>query len=382
MSETLDVLRAIEELSGRGEPMALATIVSTRGSTYRREGARLLVPEEGPSVGNISGGCLEGDVEDNAREVMADGEPRLLHFDLTADEEAVWGWGLGCNGVIEVLVEPAARAAAIASTLRTAIEEDRPLAAVTALGSATGAIPVGARLVVHVDGSTQGGMGDADVDRAATELARRALDANETVTTTLTTHVGDLRVFVEALLPPPTLLVCGAGHDAIPVVEFGARIGWRTVVADDRAAFLDEDRFPDADRFVHVDRPLDAATAAGTDPRTFVVVMTHNYLRDMDYLRSFLGTDVAYIGMLGPQARLERLLDDLADQDVRPSAEDRAKIHGPAGLDIGAEGPDEIAWAIIAELVAVHRDRPAGFLRDRSGPIHERRTPPAPVGAR
>src|SRR5712691_12565177 len=113
MSEISDVLAAIESLSEKGERMALATIVAVRGSTYRRPGARLLVPENGAPIGNISGGCLEGDVADLARVVMREGTARLAGWDLTADDDAVWGLGLGCNGAIEVFIEPADRAVAV-----------------------------------------------------------------------------------------------------------------------------------------------------------------------------------------------------------------------------------------------------------------------------
>jgi xanthine dehydrogenase accessory factor len=379
VSELLDVLRAMDELSARGEELALATIVETSGSTYRGAGARLLVPAEGPSIGNISGGCLEGDVEDNAREVMAAGESRLLDFDLTADDEAVWGWGLGCNGAIEVLVEPADRAAEIARTLRRAVEEEERLSTVTVLDG-SGGVESGARLVVRASGAHEGTLGDEEVDRAAAALARRALADGWTGATELGTSAGEHRVFVETLLPPPRLIVCGAGHDAIPVVDVVARLGWRVLVVDDRRKLLDGQRFPGAAGFVHVDRPFDAAGAVGVDDRTYVVVMTHNYLRDMDYLRSFVGSEVAYLGMLGPRRRLERLFGDLEGQGVEPSVEDLERIHGPAGLDIGADGPAEIATAIAAELVAVHRDRSGGFLRDREGPIHDRTAPgPTPV---
>src|SRR5919197_1624820 len=131
MSELQEVLRAIEEGRARGDRMALATIVGVSGSTYRREGARLLVPENGKPVGTISGGCLEGDVRETAKEVMETGIPRLLHFDLTADDEVVWGWGLGCNGVVDVFVEPAEGAVETAGAIRTAVEERRRLAVVT-----------------------------------------------------------------------------------------------------------------------------------------------------------------------------------------------------------------------------------------------------------
>jgi xanthine dehydrogenase accessory factor len=142
------------------------------------------------------------------------------------------------------------------------------------------------------------------------------------------------------------------------------------VVVDDRPAFLTAERFPEAAVFVAVDSPEDAAKAAPVDARTFVVVMTHNFLRDKQYLRAFLDSPAAYLGMLGPAARTERLLMDLAEEGVDTAARDR--IHGPAGLDLGAEGPEEIAQSIVAEIVAVKRERRGGFLKDRPGPIHDR----------
>ncbi len=372
MSEIADVLAAIESLRERGEQMALATIVGVRGSTYRRPGARLLVPEHGEMIGNISGGCLEGDVADVAKVVMAGGEPRLVNFDLTADDEAVWGWGLGCNGAIDVFVEPAEKAAAVAGALRRALEEERSLAVVTVLESSVAGVERGDRMLVHPDGTHEGTLGDADADRAAADRALEALRTGESETASLPLAGGELRAFFEVLEPPPRLLVCGAGHDAIPLVGFAAALGWQTFVLDDREEFLTGDRFPEASGFVHVERAADAAAAAGTDERTHVVVMSHNYLRDKDYLRSFLGTDVAYIGSLGPRARAERLLAELREEGVHPTEENLDKLHGPAGLDIGGEGPEEIAWAILAEILAVRRRRGAGFLRDRKGPIHAR----------
>ncbi|HEV8683472.1 MAG TPA: XdhC family protein [Actinomycetota bacterium] len=369
MSEIAEVLRAIESLSVRGERMALATIVGVQGSTYRRPGARLLVPEAGPMVGNISGGCLEGEVQAAARDVMDGGAPRLLTFDLTADDEAVWGWGLGCNGVIDVFVEPADRAAEVARTLRLALEEDRPIAHVTVLESAAAGVRPGSHMVVHPGGRREGTLGSPDDDLAFTHEAERAIQDGLSQVVAITPEEGEIRAFVEVLEPPPRVLVCGAGHDTIPAVRHAASLGWRVTVADDREAFLTADRFPEAAGFVHTE-PDRLGRAIELDRRTYVVVMTHNFLRDLGYLRSLLGTEVAYIGMLGPRARLDRLLENLARDGVHPSEEDLAKIHGPAGLDVGAEGPEEIAAAIVAEMLAVQRGREAGFLRDRKGPIH------------
>lgn len=373
MSEIADVLRAIESLSARGQKMALATIVAVRGSTYRRPGARLLVPEEGAPIGNISGGCLEGDVADMARVVMQEGRARLAGWDLTADDDAVWGLGLGCNGAIEVFIEPADRAAEVAGALRIALEEERPICVVTAIESeAPDLVQPGSRLVVRPDGHVEGSLGHADVDAEAIAAARDLLAEQRSE---IRTFVHGVRAFVEALEPPLRLLVCGAGHDAIPLVRAASVLGWNAVVVDDRETFLDADRFPGAAGFVHVEQPEKTAAVAPVDDRTFAVVMTHNFLRDKEYLRALLASPVPYIGMLGPSARTERLLMELREEGVEVTEADRARIHGPAGLDLGAEGPEEIAGSIFAEIVAVKRRRGGGFLKDRPGPIHERPRP-------
>ncbi|MDP9343404.1 MAG: XdhC family protein [Actinomycetota bacterium] len=375
MSEIADVLAAIESLHERGERMALATIVAVRGSTYRRPGARLLVPESGELVGNISGGCLEGDVADVANVVMVEGQPRLVNFDLTADDEAVWGWGLGCNGAIDVFVEPAEKAAEVAGALRMALEEQRPIAAATVLESDVAGVERGARLIVRPDGSSEGGTGDARLDEAARQAALELLDEGRSEIRALAGSNGEARAFVEVLEPPLRLVICGAGHDAIPVVHAAAQLGWRVTVADEREAFLTRERFPEAADLLRVERPELAAATVGTDRRTNVVVMSHNYLRDKDYLRGFLGTGVPYIGMLGPRSRTDRLLQELRSEGVQPTEEDLEAMHGPAGLDVGSDSPEEIAAAIAAEILAVRRTRGAGFLRERQGPIHERPQP-------
>jgi xanthine dehydrogenase accessory factor len=376
VSELQDVLRAIEEGAAAGDRMALATIVGVSGSTYRREGARLLVPERGKPVGTISGGCLEGDVREAAADVMRNRTPRLLHFDLTADDEVVWGWGLGCNGVIDVFVEPAEGAVQTAGAIRRAIEEQRRISVVTVIEASAEALArPGARMLVGPDGGTEGSVGDGSIDERAVEEALGSFREDRSGTASLGP---DVRAFIEVLVPPLRLLVCGAGHDAIPLVRFAAGLGWRVELIDDRDAFLKPHRFPGALRFVKAE-PIDAAAEAGVDERTFVVVMSHNFLRDKDYLRSFLGTPARYIGMLGPGARLERLLEDLRRDGYQAEPRDLEVVHGPAGLDLGGDGPEEVAWAIVGEILARSKGRDGGSLRARHGPIHDR--PRAPEGS-
>jgi xanthine/CO dehydrogenase XdhC/CoxF family maturation factor len=321
--------------------MALATIVATTGSTYRRAGARLLVPAEGDPIGNISGGCLEGDVARIGRDVMRDGTPCLASFDLTADDDAVWGYGLGCNGSFEIFVEPTAGALETAAAMRQAVAAS-PACLVTVL---TG--PHAGQHRLRTDRAAAAALADG---------TPRVLEED-----------GE-RVFYEPMLPPLRLVVCGAGHDAIPLVRQAAELGWRVTVADVRHALLTEERFPGASDFVDAD-PEAAAGAIGPDDRTAVVLMSHNYLRDIAYLRSFLGAPLAYVGVMGPRARTQQMLGEIGV----PEAIER--LHAPAGLDVGAEGPEEVARAIVAEILAVTRGRAGGSLRDRRGPIHADQPP-------
>ena len=332
MSELSDLLDAAEALAARGEPMAMATIVATRGSTYRRAGARLLVPAEGEPIGNISGGCLEGDVARIGREVIASGEPRLVEFDLTADDDAVWGYGLGCNGAMELLVEPTPGAVETVAALRS--------------GS-------GQCLVTRLTGPGAGSH-RFEADGVAAAALRDGSPRVE--------EVEGQRVFFEPMLPPLRLVVCGAGHDAIPLVRQAAELGWRVVVADVRRALLNGERFPGAE-FSAAD-PAQAAAALMPDERTAVVLMSHNYLRDIAYLGALLDSPLAYLGVLGPRGRTEQMLGELGRREVID------RLHAPAGLDIGAEGPEEVALAIVVEILAVTRGREGGPLRDRGAPIH------------
>jgi xanthine dehydrogenase accessory factor len=233
----------------------------------------------------------------------------------------------------------------------------------------------GDRILVRPGGAAERPFGDATLDAVARESAMEQLGAERSEIRTLAGTSGEARAFVEVLEPPLRLVVCGAGHDAVPLVRQAASLGWSPVVVDDRPEFLNHERFPDAAGFVLVERPDKVAEVAPVDERAFVVVMTHNFLRDKEYVRSLLSSPARFIAMLGPAVRTERLLTELRDEGVEMGEDARGRIHGPAGLDLGAEGPEEIAAAICAEIVAIKRGRGAGFLKDRPGPIHERHAP-------
>jgi xanthine dehydrogenase accessory factor len=222
---------------------------------------------------------------------------------------------------------------------------------------------------VPEEGAARGSLGSSALDTAATAAARRGIADRQTAIVPLEAPGGGGELFVEVLAPPVPLLVCGAGHDALPVVRLAHDLGWWVMVADSRPAFATRERFPEADEvFLVEDR--DVASKVRIDRDTYAVVMTHNFLHDLEILRGLLTTPAHYIGLLGPRARTEKLLAELEKQGVVLDGAQRARLHGPVGLDTGADSPEEIALSITAEILAVHNRRAATPLRERRGPIH------------
>ncbi len=371
MRELRDIVSALQTLRGRGERAALATITRVRGSTYRREGARLLIQPDGRMIGSISGGCLEGDVAEAAREVVRTGRPRLLSYDLTADDDAVWGLGLGCNGAIDVFVErvPGEDSTDLVALLQDSIDRRRIAALATLIAAPADGPALGAHLFVPEDGPVRGSLGVRALDGRVVELARRQIDAGEAATCPIAMPGGDGEVFIEVVTPPLPLLICGAGHDTLPLVRLAHEMGYWVMVADSRPAFATKDRFPEADEVILAE-DREVATKAPIDRHTFAVVMTHNFLHDLNILRGLLRTPARYIGVLGPRARTDKLLAELAKEGVSLDDAQRARLYGPVGADIGADAPEQIALSILAEILAVRNGRAATSLRDRRGPIH------------
>jgi xanthine/CO dehydrogenase XdhC/CoxF family maturation factor len=304
-----------------------------------------------------------------AAEVLQQHRPRLMMYDLTADDDAVWGLGLGCNGAIEVFVEPTGPDDPVWRAVRAARDDEATVAVATVVEGA-GDVAAGGRALFWADGRREGSLGDAGVDAEVGGLAEAARHELRSRVHPVQSAGGALRVFVEVLHPPMRLVVCGAGHDAIPVVRVASQLGWRVLVVDRRETFLTRERFPEATGFVRTEF-IEAGTRVPTDEHTAVLVMTHNYMHDRNLLRAFLPTPAAYIGMLGPRARTDKILRELQAEGLAIPERRLAQVFGPVGLDIGSETPDEIALAAVGEILAVARGRDGGFLRARGGPsIH------------
>lgn len=329
----------------RGESAVLVTVMGVDGSVYRGAGARMVVTSRGETVGAVSGGCLEADIVARAPDVLAAGRAEMVQYDTRASDDVVLGLGLGCQGVIDLLLEPLTGAAldeSIAFHERLATRR-APVTLATLVRSSPG-LTVGARVVIAEDGTV--------LEGEPLLLARESDVARETVR------------------PATPLVVCGAGNDAIPVVRLAKQMGWHVSVVDHRPSFVSAARFPEADALVCANLSAERYALGGQvtlDERTMALVMAHAATHDRAYLHTMLDANAAYIGVLGPRRRTMELLGERAVDGVPP-----ANVHSPVGLDLGAETSEEIALAIVAEVAAVAARRSGGMLKDRPGPIHDR----------
>lgn len=351
-------LSALAGVRAAGQRAAVATVVRVHGSAYRREGARMLVRPDGTYECALSGGCLEPAVADAASRVLATGEPAIVTYDLADD--SVWGLNIGCSGAVDIRIERLDEADAVTAAWLHAIGHGEAAVLVTPLDGASG------RRVVLASGAPVGRLSDAGLEQAADARARDRLAGGHE--RSVAEHVHDAELFFEVTLPPPSLVLFGAGHDAVPLARQAWALGFIVTVADPRRAFLTPDHFPGARL---VETPFDRLAEAvplGSD--AFAVVMSHHTERDRQALWHCLQAGPRYIGVLGPRVRYERLLSDLRTEGCVPPVDVLSRVHSPIGLALGAETPDEVALSILGEIVAVRQGFAGGFLSTSSSPLH------------
>jgi xanthine dehydrogenase accessory factor len=356
-----DVLAAIGDALDGESDAVLATVIDVEGSAYRRPGAKMLIDEDG-GAGSLTAGCLEDEVRGLASEVLDAGRPRIETYDLMGDDD-VWGLGMGCNGIITVLLEP------LDTSYRPAVERVASGEDCAVLTVTDGDRPLGERGIYDPD---DGFTGDLP-EWLSAELAERTaalLEAGRSETVAVETDEGTVEVFVDGIEAPSKLVVLGSGPDVTPVVELATRVGFRVTVVAFRGALSGAD-FPAADA-VRTTSPPKLRDTVDFDDDTHVVVMTHNFIDDRLALDELLETSVPYIGLMGPRERFEEMLDEFAEENVTVAERDMDRIYTPIGLDLGGDSPYRIAYSIVAEVLAVDGDRTPQHLADRAGPIHDR----------
>jgi len=366
MKELQRIVSEVERARAEGKSIALATVVAIDGSSYRLPGARMLIVDGKWTAGSISGGCLEDDVVLRAQEAVATNTPKLAVYDTTSDEDIVFGVGLGCKGIITILIEPLGGVDFIGFAKRCLDERTPGTAAIVVRTEGKVSEKVGARLLGR-DGEVQ-----SDIENAALKAAIASAVQEDGATSMRRIAVADgaAVVFIERIDPPTPLLVFGAGHDAMPVVRLAKDLGWHVTLVDHRPAYATTERFPQADRIV-VGSPAESLPRVTLDSDTLALVMTHNYLRDMELVQRLLPSPVRYVGLLGPRKRTDQILADLKDKGSAPENEQLARLYAPVGLDIGSEGPAEVAMSILSEMQAVITQHRGGHLRERKKPIHQ-----------
>lgn len=351
------------------EPAVLATIVDVDGSAYRRPGAKMLIAADGVSLGAVTAGCLEGPVVDLAATIREEGRPQLETFDLMDDDE--WGLGLGCNGIIDLLLEPLD--ASIDPAL-SSLDDREPVAVLTAVEASDPTISVGDRTVINANGESlssndRNPLPDEVVDEVASTIAELR-SAGKSASLDISTADGDVRVFVDTIEPAPRLLLFGNQNDVHPVSRLGRDIGFEVVVASARGATAADEDFPHAHEVVAT-HPTEIEELS--DKLTYAVLMSHNLLDDQLAMESLQRSpDVPYIGLMGPRERFEQMLDELAEDGTTFTEDQLERVSTPVGLDLGGGEPIQIALSIVSEALAIHNRRSGGRLKDRGGPIHDR----------
>lgn len=364
MKEITDILKAYQKATKDKKKTALATVVKVEGSSYRRPGARMLITEDGQLTGAISGGCLEGDALRKALSAIVQQENKLITYDTTDEDDAKFGVQLGCNGIVHILFEPILEEETLNPiVILSALQEKREDAVLVTLFSLNGKQQLGTSMLFKKEAILSKILKEIEADIL---LNAKEVFISKTAAFKVYPY-GDhqIEAFLELIHPPVSLIIAGAGNDAQPLAEMAYLLGWEISIIDGRPTHATVQRFANATRIL-VSKPDKVLNQIDIDEQTAFVLMTHNYNYDLELLKYLLDTNAPYIGTLGPKKKLIRMLEEL--NLATPENENR--VHGPIGLDIGAETAEEIAISILAEIKSVFTGASAIFLKEKKKPIH------------
>jgi xanthine dehydrogenase accessory factor len=369
MKEQKAIVDAYSKIDFTKKKAVLATVVKVRGSSYRSPGARMLITDDGTWVGSISGGCLEGDALRKARQVMVEKKAITVTYDTSEESNQNLGIGLGCNGVIDVLLEPLESHDEANPVLlfQKLIALNEPVVMATVFTGPSAGKKI---LLNHQDQIINATVESSLLLTIRTELFK-LFETKKSEARTFT-HAGEtFDVFLELIQPSISLIIFGGGFDARPVSQLAKSLGWNVNVTDECVAHIAPVFFPTADKLSlcqrdFIDRDFNIT------PFTACVLMSHNYEYDRDVLKKIIKSEAPYIGILGPRKRFDKMIAEFERQGVQLTNEDLHRIHSPIGLDIGAETPDEIAISIVSEIQGKFSNRSGGFLKYRDAPIHQR----------
>jgi xanthine dehydrogenase accessory factor len=375
MKEITEIINAFDKAQSEGRQTALVTLVHVEGSSYRRPGARMLVTDIGELTGAISGGCLEGDALNKALQSIYKQKNMLVTYDTTDEDDAVLGLGLGCNGIIQVLIQPVnnEQKNGPVQVLKKIVADRKDNVLVTLFSLDNRRAEQPGSIILKDD---EGIKYLSDVNASIRNILEKDINVSyqnkKSSFKNYITNGKEITAYIEFIPPAVSLVIIGAGNDAEPVVSMGSILGWRITLIDDG-----RDRNTKAGRFaatcqLMVVKPEDVLKNIVVDDYTFFLLMTHNFNYDKAMLRELLPKKVRYIGVLGPAKKMQRMLRELETERFDFDEQQLAAVHSPVGLDIGAESPEEIALSMIAEIQAVIAGKSGNPLRNNGDVIHPR----------
>ncbi len=374
MTEIESILKAFFTATAANKKVALATVVHVEGSSYRRPGARMLITEEGLFTGSISGGCLEGDALRKAQLAILSCKKMLVTYDTSDEDDAKFGMGLGCNGIIQVLIEPLlASDKFLVIDLLKKVHAKRQKAAIVTLFSLKdkkGNQP-GSCFLLNENGDVSGEPSTLIKDELLHE-ANQVINKQKSSFKKYILNNEELVAFTEIILPAISLNIIGGGNDVIPLVKIAEILGWQTTVVDGRPMYATKERFQTPSCQVLLSKADDVLQHISVDERTVFVLMSHNYNYDLAMLKALLNKTINYIGILGPKKKLNMMMDELEAEGITLTPQQQNAIHGPVGLNIGAETAEEIALSIVAEIKSVLGSYNPESLRYKEDTIHMR----------
>src|SRR5688572_23900229 len=374
MTEIESILQAFDKATEAGKKAALATVVHVDGSSYRRPGARMLITEEGQLTGSISGGCLEGDALRKALLAIHSSKTMLVTYDTSDEDDAKFGLGLGCNGIIQVLTEPlqGQNGLHVIGLLRKANDSRQKAAIVTlfSLQDKKGPQP-GTCFLLNENGECSGNIPFLQKEAVMKE-GEQVIKKQKSSFKNYQVNNQDIIAFTEIILPPVSLVIIGAGNDVIPLVKIADIMGWQSTVVDGRPMYADKNRFLTPSCQVLHSKAEDILQHITIDNRTVFVLMSHNYNYDLAMLKALLERQIVYIGILGPKKKLNMMIEELEENGIILTPQQRDIIHGPVGLNIGAETAEEIAVSIVAEIKSVPTSNIPESLRTSENTNHQR----------
>ena len=374
MKEIREIINAYNKARKNEKRLALATLVHLNGSSYRRPGARMIVDEEGQLTGAISGGCLEGDALRKAVFCIHTQIPKLVVYDTSDEEDATIGIQLGCSGIIQVLFEPIDENDPLnpIELLKKAIHKRQNTVLVTLYApQIKKGDTVGTSMLLEDSGEFHNNSTFQLVPETLMQDIKETLTIKKSSFKSYNLNDNTFNAFLSFISPPISLIIVGAGNDAIPLQSIAETLGWEVTIVDGRHTYAKIERFSSACQII-VSKPEKVLQQIPIDEKSVFVLMTHNYNYDYAILKALLDKNIPYIGALGPKKKLDNMITDLKAENIFLNERQKNILYGPVGLELGAETPAEIALSITAEIMSVMHNKKGGSLRNLLTEIHPR----------